>query len=145
FDLNQFTITLSTVGLGNPGDFALYGNDNTFGSAIGSLSPFPILLSTSDNISSFIYTGGTQNFFNLSFSEPGIYELDFQFSGVRTIAGEPVTYTSPFYRYRFEVAAIPEPTTWALLGCSAAGGMITCWQLRRLHRKKLQAEVELPV
>jgi hypothetical protein len=138
FQLNQFTVSMSALGT-NPGQFALYGNDNTFGSAIGSLSPSPILLSTNNNITSFIYTGGTQNFYNLSFSVPGIYDIDFQFSGQRTIASGGGTFTSPFYRYRFDIAAVPEPATWALIGFSVLCILITCWQLRRLHRQRFDA------
>lgn len=141
FELNQFTVTLSTAGISNPGQFALYGNDNTFGSAVGTLNPSPILFSTNDNITSFIYTGGNQNFFNLSFSTPGIYDIDLQFSGQRTAANGGGTITSEFYRYRFDVAAIPEPTTWALLGLCAVSGGLVCWNHRRLHRKKLDKTI----
>lgn len=142
FEQNQFTVTMSTVGISNPGQFAFYGNDNTFGSAVGTLNPSPILFSTNDNITSFIYTGGSQNFFNLSFSTPGIYDIDLQFSGQRTAANGGGTITSEFYRYRFDVAAIPEPTTWALLGLSAVTGGLVCWNHRRLHRKKLDKPID---
>lgn len=144
FEMNQFTVTMSTAGITNPGQFAFYGNDNTFGSAVGTLNPSPILLSTNDNITSFIYTGGTQNFFNLSFSSPGTYDIDLQFSGQRTAGSGGDTITSPFYRYRFEVAAfaVPEPATWAMLGLCMISGIIVCWQLRRLHRKALDTSIE---
>jgi hypothetical protein len=142
FEQNQFTVTMSTAGISNPGQFAFYGNDGTFGSAVGFTNPAPILLSTNDNITSFIYTGGTQNFFNLSFSTPGIYDIDLQFSGNRTAANGGGTITSEFYRYRFDIAAIPEPTTWALLGLCAVSGGLVCWNHRRLHRKKLDKPIE---
>lgn len=134
---NKFSITMSVAGISNPGEFSYYINDNTPNSATGS-SATP-LFSTLLGLNTFVYDGGTQNFYNMAFSAPGLYNVDFQFNGTRTAANGGGTFTSPFYRYTFEVAtfAVPEPSTWALLGCGGVGGILTLWYLRRRQRREL--------
>lgn len=133
---SQLTVTMSLAGITNPGDFSYYANDNTPNSAVG-LTATPIL-STFNGLTSFDYSG-TQNFFNMGFSAPGIYNIDLQFSG--TLVNGNVPVTSGFYRYTFDVApfAVPEPGTWALLGVTTVGVGLGIWHVRRRRRRALDA------
>lgn len=135
---NQINITMSVAGITNPGQFSYYSNDDPPNSATGNLGT--VLLSTLDNITTFSRFSGTQNNFNMAFSAPGFYDVDFQFSGTRTPGNGGGTITSPFYyRYTFEVGLfpVPEPSTWALLGLSALLVIIGVWQYRRRRRLAL--------
>lgn len=133
---HQLTITMSVTGITNPGQFSYYINDNSPNSAVGT-SATP-LFSTLTGLNTYNFTG-TTNFFNTAFSAPGVYNIDFQFSGVLSAGNVPVT--SAFYRYTFDVAAfaVPEPATWALLGVSAIVAGFTMWYLRRRRRQALDA------
>ncbi|MFT3881407.1 MAG: hypothetical protein QM703_17300 [Gemmatales bacterium] len=64
---HTLTVTMSTTGITNPGEFSYYGNDNTPNSAVGTTAT-PIL-ATATGLTSFNYSG-TQNFFNMGFSAP---------------------------------------------------------------------------
>jgi hypothetical protein len=128
---DSFTITLSVAGTGNPGHFSLYSNDDEFNNALGILGP--VELSTFNGTLSFIRTSGTQNNYNLAFSDPGTYALDFQFSGVRTDAAGGGTVVSDFYRYSFIIAPIPEPANWALL---LLGGLMMGAGVWFYHRRR---------
>lgn len=135
---NEFTITMSVAGITNPGAFSYYSNDDPFNSALGNLGT--ILLSTDQNITSFTRFAGTQNNFNMAFSDPGIYEVDFRISGIRTEAAGGGEIFSPFYRYTFEIApfaAVPEPATWALMIGSSVVAAGVVWQRRRSRLKSL--------
>lgn len=134
---NQFTITMSVAGITNPGAFSYYSNDDPFNSALGNLGT--ILLSTDQNITSFTRFAGTQNNFNMAFSAPGIYDIDFRISGTRTEAAGGGEIISPFYRYTFEIAtfAVPEPTTWALMIGSSVVAASVVWQRRRRRQRAL--------
>ena len=135
FQKNQLTITMSVTGITNPGQFSYYINDNSPNSAVGT-SATPIF-STLTGLNMFTYDG-TANFYNMAFSAPGVYNIDFQFSGTLTAGG---TVTSEFYRYTFDVAvfAVPEPATWALLGVSASAVIVGAWYARRRRRLALDA------
>lgn len=138
---NRVTFTMSVVNISNPGAFSYYANDGSFNDAIGILSP-PPLFSTVDNLTSIVRNSGTFNFFNMAFSTPGTYDIDFQFSGTRTPAAGGGTVESLFYRYTFEIAAVPEPATWGLIALStlAAGGYV--WMRRSRRQRMLDATVE---
>lgn len=140
FANDEITVTLSTAGISNPGHFSLYTNDDSFNDPTGQLDT--VYLSTLNNLFSFTRPAGTENNFNLAFSAPGTYQLDFHFSGTRPPENGGGTVVSDVYRYRFDVAAIPEPATWGLLAgatVTAAGGVV--WQRRR-KRKQLENDVE---
>lgn len=136
---DTFTITLSVSGTNNPGHFSLYNNDDEFNNALGILGP--VELATFTNTLSFTRTSGTQNNYNLAFSEPGTYELDFQFSGTRTQNAGGGTVVSDLYRYTFLVASIPEPATWALVLLSAITLGAGAWLTFKLRRKASEQEI----
>lgn len=128
---NTVTITMSVAGITNPGHYSYYSNDDPPNSALGNLGT--VLLSTHDNITSFTRFAGTQNNFNMAFSQPGLYDVDFQFSGTRVANQGGGLMTSDFYRYTFDIApfAVPEPTTWALIGFCVLSGLGGYWWHRR--------------
>lgn len=61
---------------------------------------------------------GVHNHYNISFSQPGVYNLNFSFSG--TLNDNPVTGTDTF-----QLVVVPEPSHFALgIGLAAAGVII---------------------
>ncbi|HQR42251.1 MAG TPA: PEP-CTERM sorting domain-containing protein [Gemmatales bacterium] len=140
FANDQININMSVAGISNPGAFSLYTNNGAFNDAVGDPNIVNPLFSTDLNLTGITRSTGTGNFFNLGFSAPGIYDVDFQFEAERSIAEGGGIVTSGWYRYRFDVAlfAVPEPGTWALLGLSVAVAGIAAWQIRR--RKKIAHE-----
>jgi hypothetical protein len=136
---DQINVNLSTAGISNPGHFSLYNNNDPFNDATGELDT--VHLSTLNNLLTFPRLAGTENNFNLAFSAPGTYQLDFQFTGTLRPEFGGGSVISDFYRYTFTVAAIPEPATWTLLGVTAVvatGGVI---QYRRRRRKLAEADL----
>lgn len=138
FQSTPLTITMSVTGITNPGEFSYYINDNSPNSAVGDTA-VP-LFSTLLGLNSIPFDWGTAHSFNMGFSAPGIYHVDFQVSGTLTSGA---TVTSDFYRYTFDVAvfAVPEPATWALLGVSASAVIVGAWYARRRRRLVLDAVV----
>ncbi len=136
---SQLTITMTAIS--GPGQFSYYENDNFPESAVGPIA-IP-RLSTLTGLTTFNYSD-SQNFFNMGFSAPGIYNIDFQFSGTLIEGNTPVT--SGNYTYTFEVApfAVPEPATWVLMGITIVGIGISIWQVRRRRRLALDALVPDP-
>lgn len=135
---NQMSVTMSVTGISNPGEFSYYSNDDPPNDATGNLGT--VLLSTLDNLTSFNRFSGTQSNFNMAFSDPGIYQVDFQFSGDRTVGSGGGTITSSFYRYTFEVGlfSVPEPATWGLIGITILGSTVGFWMYRRQQRRIME-------
>lgn len=135
---SRLTITMSVTGISNPGQFSYYINDNSPNSAVGLIA-VP-LLSTLTGLTSFNYSD-TQNFFNMAFSAPGLYNIDFQFSGTLISGNVPVS--SGFYRYTFDVApfVVPEPTTWALIGISLSFAGFGGWYHRRRRQRVMNNDI----
>lgn len=139
---DQITITLSLVGITNPGHFSVYNNDDQFNNALGVLGA--VRLSTFNDQLFFTRQSGSQNNFNLAFSQPGEYAIDFQFSGTREPSAGGGLVVSDFYRHSFSVVGIPEPTTWALLGLSASCALGLIWHRTRRRNQTLSRELEVP-
>ncbi len=138
FQNTPLKITMSVAGITNPGEFSYYINDNTPNSAVGDTAT--PLFSTLLGLNTLNFDWGTAHSYNMGFSAPGIYHVDFQFTGTLSDGN---TVTSDFYRYTFDVAifAVPEPATWALLGMSTVGVLVCVGYVRRRRRLALDAHV----
>src|SRR6185369_8318170 len=109
---DQITVNLVSTAATLPGHFSMYTNDDPFNDATGNLDT--VILSTLNNLNTFTRFAGTENNYNLAFSNAGTYQLDFQFSGTLRPQFGGGQVQSDIYRYTFVVAAIPEPVTVAL-------------------------------
>jgi hypothetical protein len=140
---DQIDINMSVTGITNPGHFSVYANDGTFNSATGDPNIVNPLFSTFLGLTGITRLTGTANYFNLGFSAPGNYDVDFQFVAERTAQEGGGTVTSDWYRYRFEVAAfaVPEPGTWALLGFSVAAAGLAGWRFRLARQRALNQPI----
>ncbi len=112
---NQFKISVISVGVNNPGDFAMYRFSGS-----GSFSN-PINTKNGVNSSDFLTVSsiGGHEHWNWAFSEAGEYTLDVQASG--TLGGQ--TYLSAIETFTFHV--IPEPSSGTLLLIGLAGWVPT--------------------
>ena len=112
---NQFKISVISVGVNNPGDFAMYRFSGS-----GSFSN-PINTKNGVNSSDFLTVSsiGGHEHWNWAFSEAGEYTLDVQASG--TLGGQ--TYLSAIETFTFHV--IPEPSSGTLLLIGLAGWVST--------------------
>ena len=112
---NQFKISVISVGVNNPGDFAMYRFSGS-----GSFSN-PINTKNGVNSSDFLTVSsiGGHEHWNWAFSEAGEYTLDVQASG--TLGGQ--TYLSAIETFTFHV--IPEPSSGTLLLIGLAGWVVT--------------------
>jgi surface-anchored protein len=112
---NQFKISVISVGVNNPGDFAMY----RFSGSGSFLNP----INTKNGVNSSdvltISSIGGHEHWNWAFSEAGEYTLDVQASG--TLGGQ--TYLSAIETFTFHV--IPEPSSGTLLLIGLAGWVAT--------------------
>jgi surface-anchored protein len=98
-------ISLSVTGVNGPGEFSIW--------SVGSFGAPTLLVNSTDGLNSsdmLSLIPGSHGHFNLGFTAPGVYEVDFVASG--THAADGVVTSAPA-TYRFEV--VPEPSTWALM------------------------------
>jgi len=116
-------VTLSLRGVSGPGNFAVYITD-MFGAP-------NVLMNSGDGIGpgdAVTLTAGGHKHVNWAFSAPGIYRIDFEGSG--TLADGNLFTSSGNVTYTFEVAAVPEPSTYVLL---ALGVLMMGLCTRRNH------------
>ncbi len=107
-------LTIKLTGMTGPGGghFSLYEND-AFGNPV-------VAFATSDGITgadSIGHTAGAHDHFNYAFTQPGIYELTFTFSGVHAVDGAQSASATYFFG-----VTVPEPST-ALLSLGMLAGL----------------------
>jgi len=121
-----FTITLTGLagsGALAMGQFSAYTTD-IFGFPTGNIQTFDGI-SASDVVN---LDAGDHLHFNFAFTQPGIYEATFLIEGVHAVDGAK----SASATYTFEVAAIPEPSSYAALAGLASLGLVALRRRRRV-------------
>lgn len=122
-------VVLSLVDVRGPGDFSVWSSTDE-----GPL----VWMSTADGgitAEDRLYQlEGSHSHFNWGFTAPGLYEVDFQATAyLGPGATNPVT--SEVATYHFGIVTVPEPSTFALLGCGILGlGMVARKARRRTPR-----------
>ena len=116
-------VTLSLQAVRGTGLFSVYTVD-MFGSP-------SVLMDSGDGITgadAISLSAGAHQHVNWAFSTPGLYEVDFEATG--TLTDGNVFTSSGLVTYTFDVAAVPEPGTLALV---ALGSLGLLWRGRRNH------------
>lgn len=114
-------VTLSLKGVSGPGNFAVYVTD-MFGTP-------SVLMNSGDGITAgdaVTLSAGAHSHVNWAFGAPGVYQVDFEGSGL--LAEGNLFTASGIVTYTFEVATVPEPGSLALLTIGALG---LVWRSRR--------------
>jgi len=115
---SAFTITLTGLagsGFNDGGNFSVYITD-----AFGFPSVFISSFDPSSVSDPLQLAAGGHDHYNFAFTQPGIYEATFLIEGFHGESGAK----SAFATYTFEVAAIPEPSSFAALAGLAALGLV---------------------
>lgn len=120
-------INIELTGFSGPGAFALY-TANSSGTAftdtfLSTFNPSSTVGGINGSNSFEIFAGDHQHF-TLAFTAPGYYEITLTWSGINETDG----FKEASGTFGFNVGAVPEPSTYALLGIGAASIL---WLRRR--------------
>lgn len=107
-----------------PGHFSMYNLDG-LGNPVVAASTFNSALE-------FTTVLGDHGHFNLAFTQAGIYDIQFTVTGIHDIDGL-ATDTATF---RFDVSAVPEPTSIAMI--SLVAGLVSVQRLRRKSKSRTE-------
>ncbi|GHB94156.1 choice-of-anchor M domain-containing protein [Cerasicoccus arenae] len=116
-------LSLSLINVSGPGDFILYQND--------ALSTPTVFMNSRDGIDAgdnVGVTAGGHAHYNWAFTEPGVYQVYLQASGILN-DGENTESWSAVTAYQFGINQVPEAEHYALLAGLALMGLIV-WRRR---------------
>jgi surface-anchored protein len=107
-------VTLSLTAVRAPGAFSMY--------EVGVFGTPTVFMNSGDGVSGgdqIVLSAGGHRHVNWAFTTPGVYEVDFEASGIlaegnQSISSGPVTYT-------FSVGVVPEPSSFSIILLAAAG------------------------
>ena len=120
----DLTWTVNSIASPSGSTFSIYSLD-TFGEP-------NVLASTSQPTNnSFEQSAGTHSHYNLAFSQAGTYEIAFRISGTNNADGFK---ESDFATFTFQVSAVPEPTSFLLLGSVLSSGAAFAWRKKFARR-----------
>ncbi|MDZ4850703.1 MAG: choice-of-anchor M domain-containing protein [Pirellulaceae bacterium] len=98
-----------------PGAFSIFSN--------GIFGP-NVAYSSTLGISSFQTSVGSHNHFNLAFTQPGFYDLEFSITGTHATDGNK-TSNGTFQFFVGDVSSIPEPNSILLIVIASASYVVT--------------------
>lgn len=120
------TISLSGWNSNNPGEFALLQGTNILASTFDPGTSQSYDPDVPGSANSFFIYAGDHDHYSWFFTEAGYYELSFTWSGTHVTEGFVTTTNT----YGFQVGAIPEPSTWALIIAGTTGLGAVAWRKR---------------
>lgn len=127
-------ITLTLTGFSGPGELAI-------SQSISGLGTFVWFSSLGDDFTiadnSWEFGVGGHQHLDWWFTEAGIYEIDFTWTGTYIGMMDPIE-VSGSGTFGFQVGVVPEPGTWGLIVAGLLGGLVT---LRRRQRASMGSPV----
>jgi surface-anchored protein len=122
--VGDLTWTVNSLVAPSGSEFSIYSLDG-FG------EPNVLASTTQATNNSFEQLAGTHSHYNLAFSQAGTYEIAFKISGTHAVDG---IKQSDFATFTFQVSAVPEPTSFLLLGSVLSSGAAFAWRRKFARR-----------